>query len=51
MDENKNDQYKKHSVFYDLQDGSKQKSVAFMVYDLEFWWRHNFKKQQKFLKC
>ena len=28
--------YKKYSVFDDLQDGSKQNSVAFMVYDLAF---------------
>ena len=28
--------YKKYLVFDDLQDGSKQKSVAFMVYDLVF---------------
>ena len=34
--ESQNDQYKKYSVFDDLQDGSKQKSVAFMVYDLAF---------------
>ena len=27
---------KKYSVFDDLQNGSKQKSVAFMVYDLAF---------------
>ena len=31
---NQNDQYKKYSVFEDLRNGSKQKSVAFMVYDL-----------------
>ena len=43
IEESQNDQYKKYSVFDDLQDGSKQKSVAFMVYDLAFWWRHNFK--------
>ena len=30
----RNDQYKKFSVFEGLQEGSKQKSVAFMVYDL-----------------
>ena len=27
--------------FEDLQNGSKQKSVAFMVHDLTIWWRHN----------
>ena len=32
--ESQNDQYKKYSVFEDLQNGSKQKSVAFTVYDL-----------------
>ena len=32
--ESQNDQYKKYSVFEDLQNGSKQKSAAFMVYDL-----------------
>ena len=34
IEEGQNDQYKKCSVFEDLQNGSKQKSVAFMVYDL-----------------
>ena len=32
--ESQNDQYKKYSVFKDLQNGSKQKSAAFMVYNL-----------------
>ena len=36
IEESQNDQYKKHSVFDDLQDGSKQNSVAFMAYDLAF---------------
>ena len=36
IEESQKDQYKKYSVFDDLQDGSKQKSVAFMVYDLAF---------------
>ena len=35
-EESQNDHYKKYSVFDDLQDGSKQKSVAFMVYNLAF---------------
>ena len=34
IEERQNEQYKKYSVFEDLQNGSKQKSVAFMVYDL-----------------
>ena len=34
--ESQNDPYKKYSVFDDLQDGSKQKSVAFRVYNLVF---------------
>ena len=36
IEESQNDQYKKYSVFDDLQDGSKQKSVAFMVDDFAF---------------
>ena len=36
IEESKNDKYKKYTVFDNLQDGSKQTSVAFMVYDLEF---------------
>ena len=36
VEESQNDQYKKYSVFDDLRDGSKQKSVAFMVHDLAF---------------
>ena len=36
VEESQNDQYKKYSVFDDQQDGSKQKSVAFMVHDLAF---------------
>ena len=36
IEESQNDQYKKYSIFDDLQDGSKQKSVAFMVYGLAF---------------
>ena len=36
MEESQNDQYKIYSVFDDLQDGSKQKSIAFMVYGLAF---------------
>ena len=36
MEQSQNDQYKKCSVFEDLQDGSKQKSVAFVVYYLVF---------------
>ena len=36
VEESQNDQYKKYSVFDNLQDGSKQKSVAFMVHDLAF---------------
>ena len=36
IEESQNDQYKKYSVFDDLQYGSKRKSVAFMVYDLAF---------------
>ena len=43
IEESKKDQCKKYSVFDDLQDVSKQKSVASMAYDLAFWWRHNFK--------
>ena len=35
--ESQNDQYKEYSVFDDLQDGSKQKFLAFMVYNLAFW--------------
>ena len=31
IEESQNDQYKKYSVFDNLQDGSNQKSVAFMV--------------------
>ena len=34
IEESQNDSYKKCSVFEDLQNGSKQKSVACMVYDL-----------------
>ena len=34
IEESQNDQYKKCSVFKGLQNDSKQKSVAFMVYDL-----------------
>ena len=34
IEESQNDQYKKYSVFEDLQDGSKQRFVAVMVYDL-----------------
>ena len=34
IEESQNYQHKKYSVFDDLQDGSKQKSVTFMVYDL-----------------
>ena len=33
IEESQNDQYKIYSVFDNLQDGSKQKFVAFMVYD------------------
>ena len=36
IEESQNDQYKNYSVFDDLQDGSKQKFVAFMVYDFAF---------------
>ena len=36
IEESQNDQYNKHSVFDDLQDGSKQKAVALIVYDLTF---------------
>ena len=36
VEESQNDQCKKYSVFDDLHDGSKQKSVAFMVHDLAF---------------
>ena len=36
IEERQNDQCKEYTVFDDLQDGSKQKSVAFMVYDLAF---------------
>ena len=36
IEESQNDQCKKYSVLDDLQNGSKQKSVAFMVYDLAF---------------
>ena len=43
IEESQKDQCKKYSVFDDLQDDSKQKSVAFMVYDLAFWWRQSFK--------
>ena len=35
-EESQNDQYKKYSVFHDLQDDRKQKFVAFMVCDLVF---------------
>ena len=31
-----NDKYKKYSVFKDLRNGSKQKSVALMVYALAY---------------
>ena len=34
IEESQNEQYKKYSVFEDLQNGSKQKCFAFMVYDL-----------------
>ena len=34
IEESQSDQYKEYSVFKDLQNSSKQKSVAFMVYDL-----------------
>ena len=34
IEESKNDQYKKYSVFEDLQNGSKQKFVAFVAYNL-----------------
>ena len=33
-EESQNDQYKKCFVFEDLQGGSKQKFIPFMVYDL-----------------
>ena len=36
IEESQNDQYKKYSVFDDLQDSSKLQSVASMVYDLAF---------------
>ena len=36
VEESQNDQYKKYSVFDDLQDGGKQKSIAFMVHDSAF---------------
>ena len=34
IEESQNDQYKKYSVFEDLQNGSKQKSRSFIVYNL-----------------
>ena len=34
IEESQNDQYMKYSIFKDPQNGCKQKSVAFMVYDL-----------------
>ena len=34
IEESQNDIDKKYSVFEDLQNGSMQKSVAFMIYDL-----------------
>ena len=34
IEESQDDQYKKYSVFKALQNGSKQKPVFFMVYDL-----------------
>ena len=34
IEESQNNQYKKYSVFEDLQNGSKQKFVAFIIYDL-----------------
>ena len=34
IEESHNDQYKKCSVFEDLLNGSKQRSIAVMVYDL-----------------
>ena len=39
---------RKYSVFESLQDGSKQESVAFMVYCLLNGWRHNFKSYKNF---
>ena len=36
IEESQNDEYKKYSIFDDVQDGSKQKSVSFMVYDSAF---------------
>ena len=36
IEERQNDKYKKYSVFEDLQDGIKQKSVTFKDYDLAF---------------
>ena len=33
IEESQNDQYRKYSLFNNLQNGSKQKSVTFMVYD------------------
>ena len=36
IEESQNDLYEKYSVFDDLQDCSKAKSVAFKVYDLAF---------------
>ena len=36
IEESQNDQYKKYSIFDDIQNGSKQKSVGFMVYNLAF---------------
>ena len=46
-----NDQNKKYSVFEDLQNGSKQKSVAFMVYDLANWLRNNLKTSRNLKKA
>ena len=34
IEESQNDRYEKYSVFDDLQNGSKQKFVAIVVYDL-----------------
>ena len=51
MEENQNDQYKKYSVFYGLQDGSKQKVCSFYGLRFSILMTSQLQTLQIFLKC
>ena len=48
IEEIQNDQHKMHSVFEDLQDGCKQNSLAFMVYNLAILMTSQLKNKLRF---